>query len=85
MRLGERVCLAVVTRNAAPLDPELLLRHLFTLGLPRFEMPEFLLQLDRMPLTASGKIVKRELIKGVAEGRLAPLPVRFPGAPPGKD
>jgi acyl-CoA synthetase len=61
------------------------LRHLFTLGLPRFEMPEFLLQLDRMPLTASGKIVKRELIKGVAEGRLAPLPVRFPGAPPGKD
>jgi hypothetical protein len=38
-----------------------------------------------MPLTASGKIVKRELIKGVAEGRLAPLPVRFPGTPPGKD
>jgi hypothetical protein len=37
--------------------------------------------LDRMPLTASGKIVKRELIKGVAEGRLTPVPVRFPGAP----
>ena len=74
-----------MTRDAAPLDPAQLLRHLFTVGLPRFEMPEFLLPLDRMPLTASGKIVKRELIKGVAEGRLRPLPVRFPGAPPGKD
>jgi len=57
------------------------LRHLFAVGLPRFEMPEFLLPLDQMPLTASGKIVKRELIKGVAEGRLTPVPVRFPGAP----
>jgi acyl-CoA synthetase len=80
-RLGERICLALVTRDAARLDPAQILRHLFTVGLPRFEMPEFLLPLDRMPLTASGKIVKRELIKGVAEGRLTPVPVRFPGAP----
>ncbi|MGD9614054.1 MAG: class I adenylate-forming enzyme family protein [Alphaproteobacteria bacterium] len=84
-RLGERVCLAVVMRDAAPLDPEELLRHLDTAGLPRSEMPEFVLRLDRMPLTASGKIVKRELITGVAEGRMAPVPVRLPSTPPGKD
>ena len=84
-RLGERVCLAVVMRDAAPLDPELLLRHLDPAGLPRFEMPEFVLQLDRMPLTASGKIIKQELIKGVAEGRLAPMPVRFRSTPATKD
>src|SRR3954462_3853398 len=54
-RLGERGGLAVVMRDGGPLDPELLLRHLDTVGLPRFEMPEFILRLERMPLTASGK------------------------------
>ena len=28
-------------------------------------------------LTASGKIIKRDLVAGVAEGRLHPIPVRF--------
>src|SRR3954454_14040723 len=51
IRLGERVCLAVVVRDAAPLDPGELVRHLAAMGLPRSEMPEFMLQLDRMPLT----------------------------------
>jgi NADPH2:quinone reductase len=32
-----------------------------------------------MPLTASGKIIKRELARCVAEGRAAPLPLRRPG------
>ena len=53
--------------------------------LARGEMPEFILPLDRMPLTASGKIVKRELMRAVAEGNLTPLPVRFTGPPPIKD
>jgi acyl-CoA synthetase (AMP-forming)/AMP-acid ligase II len=80
-RLGERVCLAVVTRGGAPLDPGLLLHHLAAAGLPRVEMPEFMLRVERMPLTASGKIVKRALAEAVAAGRLRPLPVRFPGTP----
>jgi acyl-CoA synthetase len=79
-RLGERVCLAVVMREGAPLNPEPLLRDLDGAGLPRYQMPEFVLQLDRMPLTASGKITKRELMRGVAEGRLTPVPVRFSGS-----
>src|SRR3954454_20052651 len=83
-RLGERICLAVVMRDEVPLDPGELVRHLAAMGLPRSEMPEFMLQLDRMPLTASSKIVKRELIKGVAEGRLTPLPVRLASTPSGK-
>jgi acyl-CoA synthetase len=84
-RLGERVCLAVVPRDEAPLDPDRLLRHLDAAGLPRYEMPEFMLRLDRMPLTASGKIMKRELISGVAEGRMTPSPVRLSSPAPGKD
>ena len=38
--------------------------------------PEFILPLAEMPLTASGKIIKRELARWVAEGRVRPVPVR---------
>ncbi len=76
-RLGERVCLAVVTRHNMPLDPHALLEHLAATGLSQFDMPEFILPLTEMPLTASGKIVKRELARWVAEGRARPVPVQL--------
>ncbi|TMK14651.1 MAG: acyl--CoA ligase, partial [Alphaproteobacteria bacterium] len=61
-RLGERVCLAVVaTANPQP-DPNEILEHLAAAGISRYDMPEFILFLPEMPLTASGKIVKRELM-----------------------
>jgi acyl-CoA synthetase len=45
-------------------------------------MPEFILPLEDMPLTASGKVIKRELVRRVEEGRVRPVPVRFrPSAP----
>jgi acyl-CoA synthetase (AMP-forming)/AMP-acid ligase II len=79
-RLGERVCLAVVpTVNARP-DPNGILEHLAAAGVSRYDMPEFILFLAEMPLTASGKIVKRELVRWVAEGRVQPQPVRW-GSP----
>ena len=58
-------------------EPESILRHLDLAGLPQYDMPEFFLRLDEMPLTASGKIVKRELARWAEEGRIRPLPVRF--------
>ena len=76
-RLGERICLAVVLRADLPLDPEEILRNLDQAGLSRYDMPEFILPLTEMPLTASGKIVKRELMRWVAEGRVQPQPVRL--------
>jgi acyl-CoA synthetase len=45
--------------------------------LSRHDMPEFILPLSEMPLTASGKLLRRELVQRVAEGRVRPLPVRF--------
>jgi acyl-CoA synthetase len=39
-------------------------------------MPEFILPLSTLPLTASGKIIKRELVHWVEEGRVQPLPAR---------
>jgi acyl-CoA synthetase (AMP-forming)/AMP-acid ligase II len=76
-RLGERVCLAVVARENAPLEPDALLEHLDLAGLSKYDMPEFILPLDEMPVTASGKVIKRELVRLVEEGRLYPLPVSF--------
>jgi acyl-CoA synthetase len=76
-RLGERVCLAVVVRRDMRIDPEAILTHLDAFGLSRYDMPEFILPLSEMPLTASGKLLKRELVRRVAEGELWPVPVRF--------
>ena len=79
-RLGERICLAVVTHAAAPLKVEVLLEFFGSNGLSKHDMPEFILPLTDMPLTASGKIVKRELMRWVAEGRAKPVPVHFRNA-----
>ena len=76
-RLGERVCLAVVARGDMRVDPKAVLEHLDASGLSKYDMPEFILPLSEMPLTASGKLLKRELVQRVAEGRVRPLPVRF--------
>jgi acyl-CoA synthetase len=45
-------------------------------------MPEYFIALDAFPLTASGKILKRELIEWTRSGRLKPEPVRWTGARP---
>src|SRR5258707_15436803 len=76
-RLGERVCLAVVAHGDRQLEPEAILEHLDAVGLSRYDMPEFILPLSTMPLTASGKLLKRELARWVAEGAVRPVRVRF--------
>jgi acyl-CoA synthetase len=71
-RLGERVCIAV-TGTATPDD---LLAHLRREGLSRYDMPEYFVRIDEFPLTASGKILKRELVAMAKRGQLRPEPVR---------
>ncbi|HEX3414305.1 MAG TPA: class I adenylate-forming enzyme family protein [Stellaceae bacterium] len=75
-RLGERVCLALVVRPGMQLDPVHLLRDLENAGLAKYNLPEFLLSVAAMPLTPSGKIIKRELMRWVAEGEVQPIPLR---------
>jgi acyl-CoA synthetase len=76
-RLGERVCLAVVPREGSGVAPMELLQHLATRGLSKYDMPEYFIALDAFPLTASGKILKRELIEWTKSGRIQPQPVRW--------
>jgi acyl-CoA synthetase len=77
-RLGEKVCLAVMTAPGAEIDGAALLAHLDAAGLSKFDMPEYVLLLDEIPLTATGKILKRDLIEQVRAGRLQPQKVRWP-------
>lgn len=77
-RLGEKVCLAVVLAPGDALDGMQVLKHLDQEGLSKYDMPEYFITLDRFPLTPSGKILKRELIDWLAQGRIRPEPVRWP-------
>ncbi|MDB5546115.1 MAG: hypothetical protein JWO64_3264 [Hyphomicrobiales bacterium] len=76
-RLGEKVCLAIVPRAGRTIDADEMLQHLDEAGLSKFDMPEFFMSLDAIPLTPSGKILKRDLVAAVVEGKLTPQPVRF--------
>ena len=76
-RLGERVCLAVVPYQNRQIDPERILQQLDAAGLATYAMPEFILTVPELPSTASGKVLKRELLRWVQEGRVQPVPVRF--------
>jgi acyl-CoA synthetase len=81
-RLGERVCLAVVARENIAVEPDAMLKHLDLAGLSKYDMPEFILALNELPLTASGKVRKGDLVRQVKEGSLRPVPMRFyPPAP----
>ena len=58
-------------------DPDDLLAHLHDAGLSRYDMPEYFLAMSAFPLTASGKILKRELVEWAKDGRIDPMPVRW--------
>jgi acyl-CoA synthetase len=78
-RLGEKVCLSVICHDGDSADADAMLAHLHTEGLSRYDMPEYFIQMDAYPLTASGKILKRELVEWTKSGRIAPTPVRWTG------
>jgi acyl-CoA synthetase len=76
-RLGERLCLAIIPRAGTRVSGGELLRHLDGAGLSKYDMPEYFIAMDAFPLTASGKILKRELVEWAKSGRIQPTPVRF--------
>jgi acyl-CoA synthetase len=76
-RLGEKVCLSVIFHEGAAAEPGKLLAHLHQAGLSRYDMPEYFIAMTHYPLTASGKILKRELVEWARTGRIRPVPVRW--------
>jgi acyl-CoA synthetase len=78
-RLGEKVCLSVIFHDGAGASADELLRHLHETGLSRYDMPEYFISMTAYPLTASGKILKRELVEWARSGQIRPEPVRWTG------
>jgi acyl-CoA synthetase (AMP-forming)/AMP-acid ligase II len=76
-RLGERVCLAVMFRPGKTASPEEILKHLDDVGLSKYDMPEYFVEVDEIPLTASGKMRKRDVVNWIAEGRAKPVAIRW--------
>ena len=76
-RLGEKVCLSVIFHEGAKAEAQELLAHLNAAGLSRYDMPEYFIAMAAYPLTASGKILKRELAEWARSGRIKPVPVRW--------
>jgi acyl-CoA synthetase len=76
-RLGEKVCLAVVFRAGQRVEPAELLAHLDAVGLSKYDMPEYFLDLAHIPSTPSGKMRKRDLVDEIEQGRLHPAPIRW--------
>lgn len=75
-RLGERVCIAV----SGTVEAADLLDHLRREGLSKYDMPEYFLRVSEFPLTASGKILKRELVLQVQRHQLHPQTIRATAA-----
>jgi acyl-CoA synthetase len=78
-RLGEKVCLALIARAGESVSADAMLDHLHTVGLSKYDMPEYFIALDAFPLTASGKILKRELVEWATSGRIRPEAIRWVG------
>ena len=53
--------------------------HLDAAGLSKYDMPEYFLRLDEIPLTPNGKMLKRAILDWIEAGRVTPQPVRFDG------
>ena len=80
-RLGEKVGLVIQPSVHGAPSPDELLAHLATSGVSRYDMPEHLAVLDRLPLTASGKVAKRELLAMLDAGELGLSDVRYVPGP----
>jgi non-ribosomal peptide synthetase component E (peptide arylation enzyme) len=61
-RLGERVCACVVVVPGTALDLATMVARLRGVGLATYKLPERLETLESLPLTASGKVQKFEIV-----------------------
>ena len=78
-RLGERVCACVVLAPRTALDFETMVGRLRAIGLATYKLPEQLEVLDSLPVTASGKVQKFEIVDRLTGSRQGPPPSKQSG------
>lgn len=60
-RLGEKVCVAIVSKDNSPLSLDDIKQYLTLKGVAIYKLPEQMVQLNALPLNQLGKVLKREL------------------------
>jgi acyl-CoA synthetase len=76
-RLGEKVCLVVTFRRGHVADAQEILEHLDRSGLSKYDMPEYFASVEEIPLTASGKLRKRDISDWITHGSLKPQRIKL--------
>jgi acyl-coenzyme A synthetase/AMP-(fatty) acid ligase len=78
-RLGERVCACVVLAPGTALNFDTMVGRLRAIGLATYKLPERLEVLESLPVTASGKVQKFEIVDRLAGSPQGPAPSSQPG------
>jgi acyl-coenzyme A synthetase/AMP-(fatty) acid ligase len=78
-RLGERVCACVVLAPGTALDFDTMVARLRDIGLATYKLPEQLEVLESLPVTASGKVQKFEIVDRLTGSPQSPPPSSQPG------
>ena len=78
-RLGERVCACVVLAPGTDLAFETMVGRLRAIGLATYKLPERLEVLDALPVTASGKVQKFEIVHRLLGSSPGPAPLSQQG------
>ena len=73
-RLGERACACLVTRDGAEITFSALATYLSGRGVAKYKLPEFMVILDKLPMTPSGKIQKFRLQDDIIAGGITTSP-----------
>lgn len=73
-RLGERACACLVTREGADVTFAALASYLSGLGVAKYKLPEFMVILDQLPTTPSGKIQMFQLQNDIVTAAIATSP-----------
>jgi acyl-CoA synthetase len=77
IRLGEKVAMTLLLKEGLTINAADFLMHLHQAGLSKYDMPEYLGIVHEFPVTASGKILKRELLEMFKHDVLKLEPIRF--------
>ena len=64
-RLGERGCACIVPNPGCSLDFDTMVSRLRAAGLATYKLPERLVLLEELPVTASGKVQKHEILRRI--------------------
>ena len=67
----------ILKEGVETISSEEFLYHLYVTGLSKYDMPEYFGIFNSFPLTASGKILKREIQEQYQSGIIQLTPVRF--------